>query len=61
VRDKNSPRAKWLLTPEEYPREEFPPYCSGTAYLTTIDTMTDVLEATKKLPFNFIDDLVPIL
>jgi len=58
VRDKNSPRGKWFLTKEEYPRDDFPPYCSGTAYLTTIPSMKLILESTQKLPFNFIDDLL---
>ncbi len=58
VRDKNSPRGKWFLTKEEYSRDEFPPYCSGTAYVTTISSMKMILSATKKLPFNFIDDLL---
>ncbi len=46
------------MTKEEYPREDFPPYCSGTAYLTTIPSMKLILESTQKLPFNFIDDLL---
>ena len=46
------------MTKEEYPRDDFPPYCSGTAYLKTIQSMRLILESTQKLPFNFIDDLL---
>ena len=57
-RDPDGPRGKWFVTEEEYPRDDYPPYCSGTVYLTTIDTMKIILPAVKKLPFNFIDDLL---
>lgn len=57
-RDPKGARAKWFMSEEEYPRSDYPPYCSGTAYVTTIETMKIVLEYTKKLPFIFIDDLL---
>ena len=57
-RHKDGPRGKWFITKEEYPRDEYPPYCSGTVYLTTIDTMKIILPAIKNLAFNFIDDLL---
>ena len=57
-RNKDGPRGKWFISKEEYPRDEYPPYCSGNAYLTTIGTMKIILPAIKNLAFNFIDDLL---
>ena len=30
---------KWFVSKEEFIGNEYPPYCSGTAYVTTISSM----------------------
>ena len=47
IRDPNSELGKWFLTESEFSGEEFPPYCSGTAYVTTVASMKIVLDAAK--------------
>ena len=39
-----TPGNKWCTTPKEYPYEEFPQYCSGWAYITTIDTISTIMQ-----------------
>ena len=56
-RDKDGPLGKWFISEEEYPRSKYPPYCSGSTYLTTINTMELILSTAKNLKYNFIDDM----
>ena len=52
VRDPNSDVGKWFLTKEEFSGDEFPPFCSGTAYVTNVATMKLVLEAARSDPLS---------
>jgi hypothetical protein len=47
VRDPASDVGKWFLAASEYPRDTFPPHCSGAAYVTTVASMRRILEAAK--------------
>lgn len=58
VRDPESSLKKWFLTKDEYPEDSFPPYCSGTAYLTNIETIRSILSTINQLDLIFIDDLL---
>ena len=60
VRDPDHPRKKWFVSREEYSRDDFPNYCSGTAYVTNLDTVKNVLGRcrTSALPALFIDDVL---
>lgn len=59
IRDPDHPRKKWFLTREEYSRDEFPNYCSGTAYVTNLATVENVLgRIERSLDPLFIDDVL---
>ena len=49
---------KWYVTREEYNEEEYPPYCSGSAYVTKIKTMKRIVSRLDNLNYLFIDDLL---
>ena len=59
IRDPDHPRKKWFLTRDEYPRDDFPNYCSGTAYVTNLATIANVLGRCRNdLGPLFIDDVL---
>ena len=49
--------SKWFLTEEEYSGSDFPLYCAGWAYVTTVPTVSAVLASSHHLPYLWIDDL----
>ena len=63
IRDPDHPRKKWFLTRDEYPRDDFPNYCSGTAYVTNFATIANVLGRCRNDlgPLFNDDDLNPSL
>ena len=48
---------KWYVTRDEYRGEKYPPYCSGSVYVTKIKTMKKILSKVKDIKYLFIDDL----
>ena len=49
--------SKWFVTEEEYSGLDYPLYCGGWAYVTTVPTVRSVLEWSHDLPYFWIDDL----
>ena len=50
--------SKWFVTEEEWPQgAEYPAYCAGWAYVTTVTTVVAVLDWSHHLPFFWIDDI----
>ena len=45
------------MTEEEYSGTDYPLYCAGWAYVTTVPTVSSVLEWSHDLPYFWIDDL----
>ena len=55
IRNKTS---KWFVPYHEYPKRMFPDFCSGWAYLTTIEVINDLLNQIQfNLPIFWIDDV----
>ncbi|XP_054713173.1 beta-1,3-galactosyltransferase 5-like [Uloborus diversus] len=54
VRD---PVSKWYITKEEYKEDKFENYCSGWAYLTTINVAGKLHQMAKITPYFWVDDV----
>ncbi|XP_054718485.1 beta-1,3-galactosyltransferase 5-like [Uloborus diversus] len=61
IPDGSSPRrtGKWGVTADEYPRNSYPEYCSGLAYLTKSKTLSKLYDAAMfgRVPYLWIDDV----
>lgn len=53
LREKNS---KWYVAEEEYAPNVYPPYLSGSMYITNPPTALRLVEQSKKVPMMWIDD-----
>lgn len=49
--------SKWYVTREEFAPEQYPPFCSGWAYITKVKTIMSLLCNVKRTPFFWIDDV----
>ena len=56
MRVTRDPTSKWFVTADEYPYEHYEPYCSGSAYFLTQDLIEPLVQATRTIPFFWIDD-----
>ena len=57
---KRDPESKWYVSYSEYKQDLYPEYCAGWAYVTNIETMTSVLNASSSIrneSYFWIDDL----
>lgn len=49
---------KWCVKYSEFPgRNYFPKYCAGLTYVLSTDMMADMLSASRRTPFFWIDDV----
>ncbi|KAL3875806.1 hypothetical protein ACJMK2_033722 [Sinanodonta woodiana] len=48
---------KWFVSYSEYPYKKYPTYCEGFAYITSTDVIHKLLDASKEVPFYWIDDV----
>ena len=53
IRDKKS---KWYVSKEEYPDDFFSPYCSGSAFVMSMDVVKALHKASYYVPFFWVDD-----
>ncbi|KAK3595115.1 hypothetical protein CHS0354_002367 [Potamilus streckersoni] len=51
------PDDKWFVSYSEYPYKKYPTYCEGFAYITSTDVVHKLLNASKEVPFYWIDDV----
>ena len=56
MRVTRDPSSKWFVSSDEYPYEHFERYCSGSAYFITQDLIQPFFQATRYIPFFWIDD-----
>lgn len=54
VRDTTS---RWYINEDLYPDDNYPDFCSGTAYLMTSDGAAKIYSASNKTKFLWIDDV----
>ncbi|XP_033745399.1 beta-1,3-galactosyltransferase 1-like [Pecten maximus] len=53
LRDKKS---KWYIPKEDFEPNYFPPYCSGSAFILSIDVIKKMSAVAKYVPFFWVDD-----
>ncbi|XP_007535696.1 beta-1,3-galactosyltransferase 5-like [Erinaceus europaeus] len=54
VRDENN---KWFVSTEEYPRDKYPPFCSGSGYVFSSDMAGLVYSVSQSVPFLKLEDV----
>ncbi|XP_033755455.1 beta-1,3-galactosyltransferase 1-like [Pecten maximus] len=50
-------RSKWYASFRQYPRSEYPGYCSGTGYVTSMAVIQKVFAVSKDVPFFYLEDV----
>ena len=55
---KRNIKNKWYVSYDEFQGMVYPNYCSGSAYVTKIETMKMILSKIEDLNYLFIDDLM---
>ncbi|XP_066299695.1 beta-1,3-galactosyltransferase 1-like [Branchiostoma lanceolatum] len=56
VRDPNSPWKKWFVTMDEYPRDRYPNYADGFAYVVSNDITKALYETSLTTRYLFVRD-----
>ncbi|XP_043982823.1 beta-1,3-galactosyltransferase 2-like isoform X1 [Gambusia affinis] len=51
------PTSKWFLSPDVFPEDSYPPYALGVGYVLSLDLPKRILEASKKIPAVYIEDV----
>lgn len=49
--------SKWYVSLSEYPWSEYPPFCSGTAYVFSSDVASQVYNVSESVPFIKLEDV----
>ena len=52
-----STTSKWYVTKNEYPHSRYPPYCVGTAFLTSANLTRKIIETSVNVPYFVIEDV----
>ncbi|KAK2710318.1 hypothetical protein QYM36_013837 [Artemia franciscana] len=52
------PDSKWYVNNNEYSKDEYPPFLSGWAYITNLQTIKSILNQTYYHTFFWIDDVL---
>ena len=51
------PKSKWYVSPIEYKPNQYPIYCSGSAFVLTTDVAASMFKASFDTKFFWVDDL----
>ncbi|OWF40050.1 beta-1,3-galactosyltransferase 1-like [Mizuhopecten yessoensis] len=54
IRDR---RSKWYASKKSFPGSDYPGFCSGTGYVTSMNVATKVFEMSKHVPFFHLEDV----
>ncbi|XP_073474166.1 beta-1,3-galactosyltransferase 5-like [Aquarana catesbeiana] len=54
IRDKNS---KWYISENEYNGNRYPPFCSGTGYVFSVDVAQKIYNISPSIPFFKLEDV----
>ena len=46
--------SKWDVTLEEYPNKTYPPYCSGTGYITSTKVASDIYDISRSSKVHYL-------
>lgn len=49
--------SKWYMSPELYPEEKYPPFCSGTGYVFSGDLARKIYGASRRVPWLHLEDV----
>ena len=54
--DRN-PKSKWYISYEMYPEKFIPEFCSGTAYLTSMNVARNIYKISSDIPYVNLEDI----
>ncbi|NWU58739.1 B3GT2 galactosyltransferase, partial [Dromas ardeola] len=54
IRNKKS---KWYISEEEYPSDNYPPFCSGTGYILSGDLASKIVNASVTIKYIHLEDV----
>ncbi|XP_053311721.1 beta-1,3-galactosyltransferase 5 [Spea bombifrons] len=49
--------SKWYISQSEYPAEDYPPFCSGTGYVFSVDVALKIHDIMDSVPFFKLEDV----
>uniref|UniRef100_A0A8C5LY18 Hexosyltransferase n=1 Tax=Leptobrachium leishanense TaxID=445787 RepID=A0A8C5LY18_9ANUR len=49
--------SKWYVSRNEYPHEKYPPFCSGTGYVFSVDVAQKIQAISTSVPFIKLEDV----
>lgn len=49
--------SKWHISKEEYAGEKYPPFCSGTGYVFSVDVAQKIHNVSRSIPFIKLEDV----
>ncbi|XP_053561890.1 beta-1,3-galactosyltransferase 5 [Bombina bombina] len=49
--------SKWYTSIEEYPKDRYPPFCSGTGYVFSVDVAQKIYQISGIVPFFKLEDV----
>lgn len=52
-----SKSSKWYVSFQSYPHKNFPPICSGTAYVISSDFLHGLMDVSRNLPYFHLEDV----
>lgn len=52
-----SKESKWYASPNNYPRNTYPNFCSGTGYVMDMDTAINIHKTSVDVPFLYLEDV----
>ncbi|XP_021362338.1 beta-1,3-galactosyltransferase 1-like [Mizuhopecten yessoensis] len=50
-------RSKWYASKKSFPASNYPGFCSGTGYVTSMNVATKVFEVSQHVPFFHLEDV----
>nr|KAG5705853.1 hypothetical protein BaRGS_030743 [Batillaria attramentaria] len=54
IRNRNS---KWFASVKAYPQSTYPGFCSGTAYVSSLNVARHVISVSPNVPFFYLEDV----
>ena len=52
-----NPRSKWYASKKAYPQKDYPGFCSGTSYVTSLNVVRHVTSVSPNVPFFYLEDV----
>ncbi|KAG8591040.1 hypothetical protein GDO81_007027 [Engystomops pustulosus] len=49
--------SKWYISKDEYPEQKYPPFCSGTGYVFSVDVAKKIYNISSTVPYFKLEDV----